>query len=222
MAIDASNPCEFQYVHLVSPVTLPFSFIMWLPVVDVIALSSLCSGQSIGKAFVVQFCCNLLKQSEIIFPIHNTGTLYAKQFNIINIGGCLIWERSSQVALCHLQTSTKWCLFWILAFLCFLAGYVSLGFACCFLASPSATQHKWEMRTIQQWEERWHVVTSLLPHLANVVELPLLIKVRREPLWTVCMLLVELSIIMRGLRLCWRTYSRQKAFDCQDCQEVSL
>lgn len=149
MAVDDSNPCEFKFVHLFSPVTLPFFFIVWLSVIDVIASSSLCSGQRVGKALMVQFCCNLLKQSEIIFPIHNTGTLYAKQFNIINVGECLIWESSSQVALCHLQTRKKWCLFWILAFHFFLAGYVSLGFVCCFLASPSATQHKWEMQTIQ-------------------------------------------------------------------------
>lgn len=40
------------------------------------------------------------------------------------------------------------------------------------------------------------LVTSLLPRLANVVELPLLIKVRREPLRAVWRL-----ALMRGVRI---------------------
>ena len=46
------------------------------------------------------------------------------------------------------------------------------------------------------------LVTSLLPHLADVVELPLLIKGRREPLRAVWGFLLELFAVTRGVRIC--------------------
>lgn len=59
------------------------------------------------------------------------------------------------------------------------------------------------------------MVTTLLPHLVRVAELPLLMKVRRGPTLHSLEMLNLLTVI-KGVSMCSGSFCRQKALGCSD------
>lgn len=118
------------------------------------------------------------------FPDPSAGTLYAEQFSksvqhYKCRWGCLLWESSSQVAHCHLQTSKHDAYFEHRPSSVFWQVMSLLGLNAVSQLYPEQHSMKGRCKTCSSWRQDDTLVTSLLPHLANVVELPLLIRVRR-------------------------------------------